>query len=115
MPAPNVGDLGAALQFGNHSLERGQPGGHQVGAVAGTEETLGAGKHAGVMISPCECTIAAHRLDHLIFVEKHARKDRGAPRDVHRGILIGKGHGLLRGQPEAAVGILHVSRSSLRV
>src|SRR5215831_12623397 len=38
MPAPNIGDFGAALQFFDDAVERGQPIAHQIVLVAWAEE-----------------------------------------------------------------------------
>ena len=67
--ATDVGDLTAAKQLLDNAFERGQPGGNQVGAIAGSEEFLGAAKEAFVMLVPADTGAGLERIGDLRLVD----------------------------------------------
>ncbi|MNE97062.1 hypothetical protein D3C80_1953550 [compost metagenome] len=68
MTAADIRHLGPGLQFIDHAFKCRQPLADQMRAVAGPEETLGAAEHAGVVITPGKCAIAAHGRDQFVLV-----------------------------------------------
>ena len=68
MAAADVGDLGAALELLDHAVERRQPLGDQMRAVAGTEEALDAAEQAVAVLAPVQALAGLERLGELRLV-----------------------------------------------
>jgi hypothetical protein len=65
---PDIRDFRASFELGGHAIERGDPGGGEVGDVAGPEEPLGSFEEARVVLMPAEAAACAHDLGEPVDV-----------------------------------------------
>ena len=98
MPAADVGHLGARFELLLHPLQRRYPLGHQMGAVARTEEPLGAAEQAVVVLVPAHALAAAEGLEDLLFIGVQRRDRVVDAEDVERTVFVGQGQSVLIGE-----------------
>ena len=66
--AADIGNPGAALQFFDHAIERGQPMIDQVRFIAGTEETRGGAKQTGALVAPAHASAMPEGRFYLLLI-----------------------------------------------
>ena len=98
MSAANVGDPGAALQALDDAVKRRQPLAHQMRAIAGAEEALGAAEHAMVMRVPAQAFARAKGFDDLVFIEPERGRDLESRRHENGALVERQDHRLRRRQ-----------------
>ena len=95
MAAADVGDLRAALELFDHAVERRQPLGDQVGAVAGPEEPLDAAEQAVAVLAPVQALAALEGFGELRLVVIDRRQQAEAAGHGDRAVLVGEHRRLL--------------------
>ena len=115
MAAADVGHLGTAFELLLHTLERRDPLRHEVRAVAGPEEPLGAAEQPVVVLVPAHSLTTAERLEDAILVGIQRRDRVIHAEDVERAVFVGERKRLLVGQRvTVAVGVVaHVAAGRL--
>ena len=100
VPAPDVGDPGSGLQLLHDPVERREPLGHEVGAVAGAEERLAAEEHVLVLLVPPEALPGPEPLgDPRLGAQRPERQHERAGQ-VERPVRVGERERLLLGERE---------------
>jgi hypothetical protein len=115
--AADVGHQRAALQLLHDAVERRQPGGEQVGVVAGSEEALAAVQHVVVVLPPAEAGAALRHVGDVRRVEHRPDGYLEETRHVRGAVLVGERDRLLRRQRVATAGrvVLHEAAGRLGV
>ena len=115
MTAADIGDLGAGLELGHHTVHGRQPRGGEVGLVPGAEELLHAVEHAVMVLAPRDAAVAAECVEQLVEIDEARRHDVRAGSDEDGGVLVGERHGLLRRKAIGAVHRLEVAGGGVGV
>jgi len=115
--ATDVGDAGAALEFGDDAVKCGQPGADQVGVVAGPEEALAPVEDVMAVLVPADAGAAAGGVGDPRCVEHRAQGDLEEAGQVGGTVFLGQRKRLLGRQRVAAAGgvVVHVAARGLRV
>ena len=113
VPAADIGHLASGPQFGVGTVQRRDPGLHEVGAVAGTEEPLGPLKQIGVMLMPADPVAGTEGLHRFGKDASGGEHPLEATDHIRRAGLVGQGNGLFLVEFVAALsGIVDVPRGS---
>ena len=96
--AGDVGDPGAALHALDDAVKCRQPLAHQMRAVAGAEEALGAAEHAMVVRVPAQAFAGAEGFDDLVFIEPERGRDLEGRRHENGALVKRQDHRLRRRQ-----------------
>jgi len=101
--ATKVGDSRAGPELLLDGVERGDPLGHEVGSVAGTEELLGAREELGIVLVPAEALAGPDALGDPAAVLVDRADDVIAAEHVHGAVLVGDCDRLLGRQDERLI------------
>ena len=104
VPAADVGHPAAGGELALDILQRGDPGGGEVGDVARAEEQLTAREHVLVVLVPAHAGAGAERVSDLRFGSQRAQREHERPGQVQRPVRVGQREGLLFGQRELTRG-----------
>jgi hypothetical protein len=115
VPAADVSDAGTRAQFVLDPVQRGQPGGRQVGQVARPEEPLAPFEHLGVVLVPADTGAAAYGRRDPRFGAQRAEGELERPGYEDRTVRVGERERLLLGERVGAAVrvVLHITAGCL--
>jgi len=115
MAAADVRDLCTVFELVEHVLERRNPAGDEVGAIAGAEKFLAAAEHALVVLVPADARSGAKGLGDLGLVDIGRSDELERRRHIDGRILVRQCHPLLGIDGKAAVGGIVIDETGSRL